>query len=592
MIRGARLLRLILWSALGAALGGGLAPAPALAACQIGKFADLPVTMVSARPIVATKINGRDARFILDSGAFFSTVSKATALEYGLQVRGTGSNARLAGVGGETSLGVTTAKTFTIVGQDIPKIDFAVGGSDTGYAGLLGQNILGLADVEYDLPHGVVRLLKVKDCKTAGLAYWAGDKPFTLVEIEAMGDGQRRTVGTVEINGVKIKALFDTGATSSMLTQGAARRLGVKPDSPGVVSDGFVYGMGEGRVPIWRARFDLIDIGGEAIKRPWIKFADQSLGGADMLIGIDFFLSHRVLVDNQNHRMFVTYEGGPMFGLDPKTAVDQSGAALDLVDKSGEPTDAAGYARRGGVQAAGGKYAAAIADFDKAVALAPGEAQYVLQRGMARLADHQLLLASSDLDKAIELAPGDPAARLTRAQLRLGARDPAGAQADLKAAGDVLSPSADSRLRLAGLYTAADLYEPALVNYDLWLQSHPEDSGRASAFNGRCWTRALLNRDLDQALSDCNAALRMRPNEAKYLDSRALVRLRRGDLDKALADYDAALATQPRNAWSLYARGVVQRRLGKADKADADRALALSLSPQVAERAKRYRLED
>jgi tetratricopeptide (TPR) repeat protein len=202
-----------------------------------------------------------------------------------------------------------------------------------------------------------------------------------------------------------------------------------------------------------------------------------------------------------------------------------------------------------------------------------------------------VLLGSADLDKAVTLAPTNAEARLIRAQLRLGARDPAGALSDLKAADDNLAPSSDARMRLASLYTAADKPEPALASYDQWLKSHPEDSGRAVAFNGRCWARALLNKDLDKALDDCNAAVRQRPGQAAYLDSRALVRLRRGELDKALADYDAAVAGSPREAWSLYARSIVERRLGKTPEADADKAKALSLNPRVAERAKLYGLE-
>ena len=94
-----------------------------------------------------------------------------------------------------------------------------------------------------------------------------------------------------------------------------------------------------------------------------------------------------------------------------------------------------------------------------------------------------------------------------------------------------------------------------------------------------------LNRELKEALADCNAALKARPNVAAYLDSRALVLLRQGDLRGALVDYDAAVRLQPRNAWTLYMRGVVKRRLGDAAGAEADRRAALALAPDVARRA-------
>ena len=566
--------------------------AAAATACKISKYIDIPVTMVDHRPVVTAQINGRDARFILDSGAFFSTISAATAQEYGLSIEGLG-GARLSGIGGDTSLNVTTAKEFRLAGVLIPHIEFAVGGSDTGYAGLLGQNILGLADVEYDLPHGVIRLMKSEDCRNGQLAYWAGTKPYTVIPILPMDHDQRHTIGTIAIEGKKIKAIFDTGAENSLMTIEAARRFGKVPGGPDMASTGFAYGLGTKRARAWRTRFATIDLGGEVISKPWIEIADETLDGPDMLIGVDFFRTHRVYVDNRNHRLFITYEGGPLFGLDPKGAVDSAtGAKLDLTDKSGEPTDAAGYSRRGGVLASNGKLEEALGDFDKAVTMAPGESRYLIQRGEAHLRNRQPLLGAADIDKAIDIAPKDGEARLVRASLRLGARDPAGALGDLKAADEALAPSSDARLRLAGLYDNADDPARAVPNYDKWLQAHREDSSRAVAFNGRCWARALLNQELDKALDDCNAALKLRPGEANILDNRALVYLRRGTFDKALADYNAALKVQPRNAWSLYARSLVERRTGNTTAADADRASALAINPRVVERVKRYRLED
>ena len=568
-----------------------LVAAPVTAGCQIAKYLELSVTMEGQRPIVAAQINGRDARFILDSGAFFSAIAKANALEYGLTVGQVAFGARMKGIGGDASVGVATAREFRLGGQSLPHVQFAVGGSDTGYAGLLGQNILGIADVEYDLPHGMVRIMTSRGCDGAAMAYWAGSKPFTMVELERMDARQRHTIGTIKLNGVAIKAAFDTGAEGSVLTLSAAKRIGVAPGGTDATVGGFGYGIGQKRTRMWRTRFDTIDIGGEAIRKPTLAVVDQSLDGPDMLIGADFFLTHRVYVDNQAHRMFITYEGGPLFGLNPRRAVDNSGAVLDLADHGGEPPDADGYSRRGARLAANRQFEAAIGDLDKALSLAPSEPRYLVQRALVRLANRQLLLAAADLDRAIALAPGDADSRLARARLRIGGHDAAGALTDLAAADKALAPSADARLQLASMYTMTDNPEVALDTYDQWLRSHAEDSGRPEALNGRCWVRALLNRDLDQALSDCNAALRARPGDAAYLDSRALVRLRRGELDKALADYDAAIAARPQSAWPHYARSIVARRLGNAAQADADRAAAVAIDAQVAVLAERYGID-
>src|SRR6202158_945112 len=47
-------------------------PAPAPAACQIERYAELPVTMAGTAPLIAGSIDGVDALFIADSGLFFS----------------------------------------------------------------------------------------------------------------------------------------------------------------------------------------------------------------------------------------------------------------------------------------------------------------------------------------------------------------------------------------------------------------------------------------------------------------------------------------------------------------------------------------
>ena len=96
---------------------GSLATAPLTASaadCKIGKIAELPVTMNGLRPIVTAQINGVDEQFIADSGAFFSTLSPASAAE--LKLRVVPSNIRVHGITGSTEAGVTTVKQFTLAG--------------------------------------------------------------------------------------------------------------------------------------------------------------------------------------------------------------------------------------------------------------------------------------------------------------------------------------------------------------------------------------------------------------------------------------------------------------------------------------------
>jgi hypothetical protein len=163
---------------------GALAPAAARADCQVSKMLELRVTMAWQRPIVQGRVGARDVAFLLDSGAFYSTLSRASAAELGLRVEPLPPSFKLDVIGGSASAAVAKVRDFSLGGATPPRIDFNVGGSDTGTTGLLGQNILGLADVEYDLPHGMVRLMRTSGCGKVNLAYWAGDKPVTTLTLE------------------------------------------------------------------------------------------------------------------------------------------------------------------------------------------------------------------------------------------------------------------------------------------------------------------------------------------------------------------------------------------------------------------------
>jgi tetratricopeptide (TPR) repeat protein len=155
--------------------------------------------------------------------------------------------------------------------------------------------------------------------------------------------------------------------------------------------------------------------------------------------------------------------------------------------------------------------------------------------------------------------------------------------ADLDAADRIAPRGAEARMHMGDLYAAAGSYPAAIAQYTTWIDTHGRDDARsAHALNARCWTRAVWGQELGQALADCDLALKLHPDDASYLDSRGLVRLRRGEYDGAIADYTRALKLQPDIAWSHYGRGVAELRKGMKDEGQADIDAALKLQPQIA----------
>jgi tetratricopeptide (TPR) repeat protein len=567
--------------------------------CKLGEMAEFPITMRGLRPLMTAGINGTDVQFVLDSGAFYSTLSPASASElklethygpFGFYMQGAG--------GGRADVSIATVKTFTLAGVPLKNVDFLVGGTDfgSGSVGLLGQNVLHIGDVEYDLGNGAVRLMRPIDCRNTVLAYWANaSTPYSVLSIDAPNGLDRHTGGIAYVNGTEIRVEFDTGAGGSVLSLRAAARAGVKPDSPGVVYAGDSYGIGKTTYPTYIAPFASFKIGDEEIKNTKLRIGDIDLPNADMLLGPDFFLSHRIYVANSQRKLYFTYNGGPVFNLavrqraaDPAAPAQASSSPTnEAVPAVLHDQEAAELSRRGTAAAARGDLEDAIADLTKACELAPEASEYFYQRGLTYLQNKQQDLALTDFDRALALRSNDVQALIARANLLFRRGDNSRAAADLDAADAAAAKESDFRYQMAHGYEAANLLGSAIKQYDLWIESHPVDARYPAALNGRCWVRALQGEELPLALKDCNAAARgvqkSSPEFAKILDSRALVLLRMGNFDKSIADYNASLKINPKNPWGLYGRGVDELREKKVSEGQADIARAEAVSPHIAD---------
>ena len=196
-------------------------------------------------------------------------------------------------------------------------------------------------------------------------------------------------------------------------------------------------------------------------------------------------------------------------------------------------------------------------------------------------------MALADFDTAIRLKADDVPSLIARATLRARRGDSSsGVTADLDAADRAAPKEAAERIAMGELYEYAGQHAAAVTQYSKWIDAHSRDDVRMSAaMNLRCWARAQRGQELDEALADCNTALKLKPNTAAYFDSRGLVYLRRSNYDKAIADYDAALRLQPKLAWSLYGRGLARLRKGDSTAGQADIAAAAALRPGIAAEA-------
>jgi tetratricopeptide (TPR) repeat protein len=120
-------------------------------------------------------------------------------------------------------------------------------------------------------------------------------------------------------------------------------------------------------------------------------------------------------------------------------------------------------------------------------------------------------------------------------------------------------------------------FAEAITDLDKALQLTPDN---AAYLNSRCVARLNWGQQLDLALTDCDASIKLRESSLFYRN-RGVVQLRRGDFQRALTDFDAALRLASSSPGSLYGRGLAQLRMGRTAAGQADIAAALAKDPSI-----------
>lgn len=561
----------------------------AAAQCSLQEYGSLQVEMLGQQPTTTVKINGTDTRFMLDTGAFYSMMSTASAQALGLHTRALPFDYRVGGIGGSTTARYTQVKEFGILGTTLKNIEFIVGGSDAGY-GLLGANLLDIADLEIDLAHGKMNLFKPDGCDKSGLAYWSKAGAFNMADIDTSGSrtAAHQTVVEVKINGKKLRAMIDSGASATVMSRHAAEHVGIDLNGPNVKPGITGTGIGSKALTAWTVNIDSFEFGTELIQHTQMEVLDGSIGGGDvdMLLGADFLLAHRMYIANSQGKIYFTYNGGRLFALaTPTTQGEIAGG-----EKAAPLQSAGDYALRGEAHLSRGEPDAALVDLGEAIRMGPDQATYHLARARAYLAGKQLAPAIADLDKAVSLDPKNVDALLLRARVRFSHADRIGALADINAASPLAAPGSANAINIAELYVALDQPVTALPLLSGWIETHPNDVRLGKALNERCWALGLSNQSLDDALHDCRKAIRRDGENPQYLDSLGLVELRLGKYPESIDAYEKA-APNAHSAWTRYGLGVAKIRSGQQQAGNADLAAARAMQPDIDARAAKFGLK-
>ena len=557
--------------------------------CHLSDYGALPVEMVGNRATTAVTINGQGVRLILDTGAMYNSMSQANATAHKLRESMLPFEMRGSGIGGSYSISLTRVEDFGILGATLHNVEFLVGGSDSG-AGFLGANFLDAVDLDIDLAHGKLHLMKPNGCREQPLAYWVTDGNFQTADLlYTRNERDRRSFVNVVINGKKIRAMLDSGAMATMMTREAAEHVGLDLSAPDAKVYGRMSGMGAKSLMTWLVPVDSYSIGTETISHSKVLVMDGRIGlgvdAPDMLLGVDFFLAHHIYVANSQGKIYFTYNGGRVFSLGqaPRGTDTTAAGATDA------PKTADDYALRGQADLARGETAAALADLDKAIGMAaPGKADWYATRARVHYQLGQPDKTMDDLDQAIKLEPGNVGLLLWRAKLRLVRKDKVGAQSDVAAAQKLAPPGSQPSRVIAQFYVATGQAAEALPLLDEWIRLHDNDHGLGAALSERCRARALANVLPDKALKDCRKAIRRDGAMPAYLESQGLAQLRLKDYADAIASFQQVLAQKPGWAWARYGLGLAETRNGQAAAGHADLAAAEAINPKIDAKFQHY----
>lgn len=294
------------------------APALAAADCKytpIGSF-DLLTLGGQTRTIVDGSINGKPARFGIGSGSSGTRLSKDAAARLGLplqQLRG-----HALGIGGASTAYAVKVDDFAVGDIHSGKTLMPVLGNIPG-GGLdatLGADFLMQADLEISMAEKKIRFFRPTGCKDTYLAYWSTD----AVELPFGGTYTRHANPRfmVEVNGARLEASISTSSAYTTLSRTGASRAGIKLDGEAVRPSGTVTGVGEDAVATWQVEADRVSLGSETIEHAHLTVLDtppqgSMIGFPDLMLGRDFLMSHRVLIANDQRKVYFSYLGGEVF---------------------------------------------------------------------------------------------------------------------------------------------------------------------------------------------------------------------------------------------------------------------------------------
>jgi len=239
------------------------------AACQVERRANVTLDVAGTVVLVPVMVNGVQGTFILDTGAARTVVTPDAVGHFGLALD-EWTATTMQGVGGIERRRNADPRSVTLGGISLHRRSLAqdatlrvatlprtmVGGRRVD--GLLGRDFLSAFDLSLDLARGSMTLYTVRGCAGRFLP-WTED--YLSVPVE--NPTESALLIPVELDGVRLRALLDSGASGTLVAAPGMARLGLGMDRLQNDPSQIVSGMGPHTVTMWHHRFRDLRIGGD-----------------------------------------------------------------------------------------------------------------------------------------------------------------------------------------------------------------------------------------------------------------------------------------------------------------------------------------
>jgi predicted aspartyl protease len=282
------------------------APVQVNTACKLTLEAKLPMTENLGHYTVPVNIGGQTHPMLIDTGAEGAAILPKMADEWNLR-QDTSSASRVKGVGGVSSQYLRIIPRLTLGSSEwvdlrvaaLPFLSPEQLAQASPPVGMLGANVLNRYDVEFDFPARTVSLYTASGC-LGTFVPWKGD----FQAYSAQKTPSNRFILKLSLNGHPVRALLDTGSTSSVVTTAAAGAAGV--DSVALSLDPRSTGSGSDGLPVttYQHKFDM-KIGTASFDNAPLVVADIALKDSDMMLGMDFMRYRRVWVSYSTGWVFM-----------------------------------------------------------------------------------------------------------------------------------------------------------------------------------------------------------------------------------------------------------------------------------------------